>query len=390
MEKPRAVLGVIGPDSHDRRILVRHWGSKIAPTVLVRFAVSVRDRSARPWWQGVAKASEPDIDFLDCLSQSMGQAVVILSLFDAWLRHAIVRYPDVDFIGRADDDTVPSPGWLLSVVHEQSARLAEMPGRALYAGSVQWYNWDERHFRPLGWGAGPRGSRRSAVRENPRNCALDVSTPMCSGPFPFTTGPLLLMSASLTRWYVNSSTVSAAITQAFTARLNRTAGAPDVEYGVGKPLSLERARKRGLFLRPTDAGDLDVRLFDDVFLGHALCVGGAPNVSILEFPPGLYADVPCGGGQSGCRNGLRRFNFSSPGAPLLLHHVRNAALIPIALEAVEFAPFLPQTAVHCTNYKSVSRGTPQPCGPGWQWCKTPFADPRQARRSIAIKVRAAS
>ena len=107
-----AVLGIIGPDSPNHRDALRGWTRKVAPGVIVRFAVSIRDRAARPWVDSAAAAAEADVDFIDSLGQRSGAGVVIMHLFDAWLRHAVARYPYAAFIGRADSDAVPSPQWL--------------------------------------------------------------------------------------------------------------------------------------------------------------------------------------------------------------------------------------------------------------------------------------
>ena len=73
------------------------WSSQVAPAIDVRFAVSVRDRAAQPWWKSGSAAVEADVDFIDCLGQRSGAGVVIMHLFDAWLRHAVARYPSATF-----------------------------------------------------------------------------------------------------------------------------------------------------------------------------------------------------------------------------------------------------------------------------------------------------
>ena len=141
-----AVIGIIGPDSPPHRQALRGWTSLVAPEVLVRFAVSLRDRAhVNPWWTANSHAQyEPDVDFIDCLGQSAGAGVVILALFDSWLRHALVRYPYAKFIGRADSDAIPSPRWLLAMLRAEAARQAQDASNAtsqqsptpfVYAGS---------------------------------------------------------------------------------------------------------------------------------------------------------------------------------------------------------------------------------------------------------------
>ena len=391
-----AVLGVIGPDVPESRAALREWAGAVTPLVLVRFAVSLRDRAGEAWWRGAAQPAEADVDFLDCLGQGSGPGVVIFSLFDAWLRHAVARYPQARFIGRADSDTVPSPSWLLSFINEQSNRFESTH---LYAGTLQWYCWDTIKYRPWGWALGPHGSRRAAMRENPEHCAPKTSNPRCSGPFPFAAGPLLLLSSTLARWYAHSAEVSSAVVQGLTARLNLTAdessrgsggsggrtggsGASASAAPAGSTLSVDEARARGIFLQPADAGDLDLRLWDDIFLGHALCMGGASNVSLLELPPGLVADVPCNGGVSGCHNGIRRFNFSVQGTPLVFHRVKKRQFVGLALSYVRTSVYMPPAAERCRPLgvaMDVQRkGVPLACGADWELCRVPFGAPAKA------------
>ena len=193
-----AVIGVIGPDSPNTRATLRLWTDAVRPAILVRFAVSIRDRAPTSWWAKAAKPAEPDVDFLDCLGQRSGGGVVIISLFDAWIRHAVAHYPQATFIGRADADAIPSPRWLLALLAAEEARQAAAhsaaaasgdpsPPPLVYAGSMQWYNWDELAYRPWGWGMTPGGARKHAMGENPAACA-GPSSARCAGPFPFAAG----------------------------------------------------------------------------------------------------------------------------------------------------------------------------------------------------------
>ena len=135
-----AVIGIIGPDDPRMRKALRAWTMPVQPAVLARFAVSVRDRAASPWWNSAAAAVEADVDFLDCLGQRSGASVVIISLFDAWLRHAVSHYPHAAFIGRADADAIPNPQWLLAMLAAEATRQATelAPSSHVYIGSMQW------------------------------------------------------------------------------------------------------------------------------------------------------------------------------------------------------------------------------------------------------------
>ena len=101
-----AVIGIIGPDQPARRAALRPWAHAAAPELLVRFAVSRRDRTqseeqhtqprehhTQPQEHGTQPheraqpgaaetGAEADVDLLDCLGQRAGSAVVQLSLFD--------------------------------------------------------------------------------------------------------------------------------------------------------------------------------------------------------------------------------------------------------------------------------------------------------------------
>ena len=48
----------------------------------------------------------------------------------------------------------------------EAARVANVPltRRHVYAGSFQWFHWDEVAFVPRGWGMGPWNARRQAAR----------------------------------------------------------------------------------------------------------------------------------------------------------------------------------------------------------------------------------
>ena len=412
-----AVIGIIGPDSKHHRSALRQWTALVSPVVQARFAVSLRDRAAHPWWDHAGDAVEPDVDFLDCLGQRSGAAVVIMHLFDAWLRHAVVRYPHATFIGRADSDAIPSPGWLLAMLAAEAARQAPLSSACngfkpfVYAGSFQWYNWDEEKHRPWGWGSGPWHARRRASFENPRHCLRDASTPRCSGPFPFAAGPLLLLSVPLVRWYAASAEAAAELAAALDSRINRTRDTAADAGGLDRDasstssgtftrlLSLEAARARGQFLSLAEAGDLDVRLFDDILLGRRLAlggggVGGAPNVTILSFPHGVFHDFPCGaaGRIDGCRNGLRRpFNWSAQGTPLLAHRVRQPEFVSLVLEQMRKAQFVvPHTAkcaplrldtLHLAAFRT-------PWARSWQWCTTPFVEQKRPSASQRKKSKA--
>ena len=236
-----AVIGVIGPDDPARREALRIW-TRAVPSLLVRFAISSRGRPST--------AVDEDVDLLDCAGQAVGGGVVQLALFDAWLRYAVRKYPTAPFIGRADDDTVPNPHWLSAVLASEVAREPPLSRRLVYAGLFQWYSWDERAHVPRGWGMGPWNARRNGMREHAAFCGR-ASNERCAGPLPFATGPLLLLSSGLARWYATSVFARAALQRSMDSRLNLSSGA-------GRPLTMQEARRQGHFKRPADASDMEV------------------------------------------------------------------------------------------------------------------------------------
>ena len=352
----------------------------------MRFAVSARDRALSPWWKN-AERVEADVDVIDCLGQHAGGAVVQLSLFDGWLRFAVVHYRDASFIGRADDDTVINLSWLHAALAAEVARLAHesLSQRLVYAGTFQWFHWDEAVYMPRGWGMGPWNARRNAAREAPSLCGrcsyhsgCNASyMRRCAGPFPFATGPLLLLSSGLARWYERSDEVRRSVRGALQSRLNRSADSGQ--------LTMVQARTRERFLQPADAGDLQVRVFDDVFLGHALCMrgvrNGIHNLTVLSFPYGTIVDVPCNGrgrrGTSGCRNGITKgHNWSAPNAPYVLHNVKMASEVEYAATRLNEVRFGTQLSVCKPIQLSQSLLA---CGHDWTWCATPWEAPRRRR-----------
>ena len=177
--------------------------------------------------------------------------------------------------------------------------------------------------------------------------------------------------------------MTAAVGAALDSRLNRTASGSSSAH----ELTLDAARARGDFVRVSEPGDLEVRLFDDVFLGHAFCLGKAPNVTILAWPHGVIVDFPCGGALHGCRNGMeRQFNWSTRGTPFLAHRVRKPEMVayvldklqhsaqvnPVESQAASCAPFLQSKQLSALNV----------CGPGWRWCATPFAEQHLSLRPL--------
>ena len=195
-------------------------------------------------------------------------------------------------------------------------------------------------------------------------------------------------------------------------------------------MPLDSARRRGLFLRATSAGDLSVRLFDDVFLGWTMCrergaggLGSCCRVARLlpdpqSAPPTLLADTSAavtvlafpnhalytapgacnqaGPGKAACClrelnvSGACRPNCTVPfpftraelggglalGAPVI-HGLKG---LPAMLPAV--AAQMRESGLHPPHSPTVTCG-PMParvrggrtllaCGRQWRWCTLPW------------------
>ena len=314
-----AVIGITGPadDAVRRTHLRAAWrsASAVAPRdrLVLRFAVSKRDLlngggggdniSAATWL-------EADVVLLDCLGQKAGNAVVELALAHSWYTFAVKAFRQAAYVGRADMDLAIAPRWLGAVLRS-SLQLQRRSGRPhQYVGRVQFYSWHRRDARPVGWGGSWRHAKLAAREEAAAEGVLNTSTAsLLDGPFPFVTGPLILLSASLARWYAASAPARLALAAAIESR--RRSSPPLVGDVVGdasprsgsSSSSSSSSSSRGgggggggggsaraapiavaSFQTPSNAGDTRVRLFDDVFLGHALCFGRAANVTMIAFP----------------------------------------------------------------------------------------------------------
>jgi hypothetical protein len=272
-----AVIGITGPDDLARRAVIREaWSVSPPHGIVLRFAVSSRDKT-------VTDKDDADVHHLDCLGQASGLAVVEIALADAWYRFAVDAYPTVPFVGRADTDVVVAPAWLDMALR---GLLATGPpnsssSRFYYVGRVAWYHWHEREFRPMAFGFNPAHAASVARVDEP--CKRD-----CWGPFPFATGPLILLSRGLARWYAHSHTAQRALQAAIDSRRSRSDG----RLTVSASEDTRAGAASEVFLKPSAGDDLHVRLFDDVFLGWAIFKGGAPNVTVLRLPLHGFTDAP--------------------------------------------------------------------------------------------------
>ena len=375
---------------------------------------------------------------------------MMLALADAWWRFAAEHYHDVNFIGRADDDVLVNPTFMRSFLE---AALRSLGPRSLYAGQFEWYSWDSVGHRPRGWGNGAYNARRAVVRDDPdgrctvrghrnrrpekklpaeqrsecvaycrKTWRVDTPEPdkehsslranggncncyhrafhsseQCRGPLPFAIGPLHFLSSDLVRRYAESQRIAAAVAGALDSRLDRRRGWPPRDSNLSESavplLDFAAARERGRYLPYVEEAPEATHLFEDVFLGHALCAMGnygvasssrsldAPlNLTYVSLPFAPW-DVPCNGRDGswharwGCMRSLRdRSNWTSSqpdAASTVVHHVRMKHLIPVIdakfLRRAKFAACM----FSCTtDARTVWLGGELPCGSARVWCTT--------------------
>ena len=369
-----AVIGITGPDDPARRVYIRQaWETSQPHRIALRFAISGRD-------EAVVSNAETDVHRLDCLGQSSGLAVVEISLIDAWYRFAASTYRHVPFLGRADTDVVVAPAWLDLVLQQLLTRQAGNQS-LYYIGRIGWTSWHEQEYRPVGFGYSPRVAAKAAYWGEGR-CAMGGDA--CSPAYVFVRGPFILLSTELMLWYASSHLLRRTLAAAVDSRLDRSVGLgsvtsspPDEASSAASPsprLTVEQARRRGVYRRPTHAGDLSVRLSEDSFLGWALCKDGPLNVTVLQLPHHAVVDAP----------GPCNKPFSPRKSPhlascclallnatraTLVHELKASPwLMPaVATQIAANAPVMP--SARCGMMRArVSGGAQLACGRSWSWC----------------------
>ena len=273
-----AIIGITGPNDPIRHAYLRQAWARQSSKIVIRFVVSIEDSASNT---SVAR----DVVQLSCLGQSAGSAVVELALADAWYRYAVTAYAheSYQYIGRADTDLAMSPAWLSVVLSSAQQQQQHGEPSHQYLGRVQWFSWHREEARPVGWGGGPLQARMAAQEEFG---AHENGTSALAGPFPFVTGPLILLSTSLARWYSDSTAARYSLAAAIESRrivdgrgggsaiTTTTATTAAAQTSTASATSTSSSRR---FRSPRHAGDIHVRLFDDVFLGYNICLGGAPK-----------------------------------------------------------------------------------------------------------------
>ena len=119
--------------------------------------------------------------------------------FGKWLDHAVIAYASSRFIAKMDDDAYCHAPRLEALLHATVAQVSRSD--RVYMGSVSWFNWFPRVFERSGYGWG-----YSMAHKNGLYCKnLTLATARCGGhgcgtcvgPFPFVSGYLVILSASL-------------------------------------------------------------------------------------------------------------------------------------------------------------------------------------------------
>ena len=226
---PSPLVGVVGVftfhDGHrqDLRDALRHsWTVEQSAQqqqqqqqqqLLVRFvargrgvgALALRNESAR---------NGDDILFVDS-EASLPRSVGPLATLLAWWECALVAWPSVHTIGKADDDVLFSPPAVAAHVHATLTLLQEqqrdafrtLPPPRLYWGVHETFHWDANRQVPVGWSYGWGRHGGSAACEITRAPANNSAVPPYDetntfervGPFAFAKGPLFMLSSALIR-----------------------------------------------------------------------------------------------------------------------------------------------------------------------------------------------
>ena len=231
-----------------------------------------------------------DVDLLN-VSAAYPQHAAAFALFHRWLVFVTVeslRFRVASFFGRADDDVVLALPWVESMLAAAAARFGEPRRTHIYIGKLEWYAWDVDTFRPHGWGVTPKGVK-IALTNICKGSSTIVAQRKCSGPFPFAKGPLAILSAATARWYATSAAVQARVQAALDQRVRQAAAheqqhenqphAQQQQSHASAPaISNESSARPRMGTPPpglTRRSSRSVRhkLFDDIFVGHALCMG---------------------------------------------------------------------------------------------------------------------
>jgi hypothetical protein len=124
----------------------------------------------------------------------------------SWFARAARKYPDATFIGKADDDIVLHVEHLrydLIKLSQRAVTTGSTVASRLYVGLFMWVpSWNVT--ARSGWPCGRIRQfdalwvdNRSLVGAFGHRCAADAASGNVTGPFPFASGPLYLMSRPL-------------------------------------------------------------------------------------------------------------------------------------------------------------------------------------------------
>ena len=229
-------------------VIARYDPSRALPDagrILIRWPVALQEAGLSERHLQRLRSSAP-IDVVNVTS-GLPRHASAFALFHAWIEYAAIKSPLLSrslFFGRMDDDVVLSLPWLDRFL---SGILRRFESTHLYIGRFEYFSVDLNTFRPHGWGASPTDSLGWIKRV----CKTAESRHRkCSGPFPFAQGPLATFSSSVAKWYVESDLIQANVQHA---------------------LSTHSSQHQNLSRRASRS--LGHKLFDDVFVGHQLCMG---------------------------------------------------------------------------------------------------------------------
>ena len=227
-ERHWAVLGCFSaPQNKRQREVIRlsWWDAHGESGILTRFAVRGLNASSSV----LAEAQQHgDVVLLQNVSAPLGRFRGMLLSLMAWMDIALITWPHVPYIGKADDD-------IWADLHSIASSLRashELMGQQwwLVWGSFEIFHWDVSEHRPVGWCGAPACPKFEQVLRQMPNCTKDAEVGWLHsktgqhdgrfrrrgrapkdgaivGPFMFPRGPLLLLAAPLANAVVASGWV---------------------------------------------------------------------------------------------------------------------------------------------------------------------------------------
>jgi hypothetical protein len=183
--EPLVVLGLVSAAPYrGRRDLAREtWMSRAPDEALVRFVVALHS-TAEPQFGASLQGELHSNGDLVVIATSVPPSRLLSPLDTTfrWFKYASEHYSRARFVAKCDDDTY--------IVVEELVQQLKLLGthQNVYFGRVYWTTWDSQNY--------VHGISKFSPNAH-HSCKYKLS--LCTGPFPFTTGSLQLISQDLTQ-----------------------------------------------------------------------------------------------------------------------------------------------------------------------------------------------